>query len=454
MSLKIIELNDGAIKVGDQSGVVASSPGFALVVGDQLVLGDLAEQQARLHPTKSYNKYWHELSMEPLNHGNHLRHNADIAFAHLLHLAEIGEIDSDVVLAVPGSFSAQQLAILLGLAKHSPINTIGVVDSGIVAAVAAGATGPSLYVDFQLHQVVVTKLVLRNGLLTSESVIQIPGVGKQNFINLMMQQATDLFIEQCRFNPQHNAEYEQLLYNQLPLWLRQYDDSQTNLVLELKTSDSLHIAKMPKEGLITSLQNHYRKINQELEPLLRDQSSSLILDQSLASLPGYMNSLPDCKSVQVSQENSVINACVDHADKIVTSGGEIHLVRSLAVSTGRNKTANKVSLNSDASVLPTHFVFNNKAVSIGGLQILNSSAGIVEPASSQSGNFINVPVENSAPLLGTSSVNAEGVFIESGELEFFLNSKPVKGLQKIELGDHIQFELQGEALTAIQVQNV
>jgi hypothetical protein len=450
MTLKIIELNDGAIKVGDHSGIVARSPGFALVVGNELVLGERAEQQARLQPTKSYNKYWHDLSMEPLNHGNHLRHTADIAFAHLLHLAEIGEIESDVVLAVPGSFSSQQLAILLGLAKHSPINPIGVVDSGLAAGVAASASTPSLIIDFQLHQIVVTKLTLSNGLLTSESVVQIPGVGSQNFISLMMQQATDSFIQQCRFNPQHNAEYEQLLYNQMPLWLSQYDDSQTNLVLELKTRDALHVAKMPKEGLIASLQGHYKKINQELEPLLAGGYASLILNKDLASLPGYMASLPHFKSVKVLQDDAIIEACLGHAKKIVTHSDEIHLVRSLAVAAGAvvASPADKTELGT--SEVPTHFVFQNRAVALNGIQIRNT----VTTERVANANSINVAAGDLPSLLGEISVNSNGAFIDGGKLEFYLNLKPVKGLQKICLGDKLQFTTQGEALTAIQVQNV
>jgi len=450
MTLKIIELNDGAIKVGDHSGIVARSPGFALVVGNELVLGERAEQQARLQPTKSYNKYWHDLSMEPLNHGNHLRHTADIAFAHLLHLAEIGEIESDVVLAVPGSFSSQQLAILLGLAKHSPINPIGVVDSGLAAGVAASASTPSLIIDFQLHQIVVTKLTLSNGLLTSESVVQIPGVGSQNFISLMMQQATDSFIQQCRFNPQHNAEYEQLLYNQMPLWLSQYDDSQTNLVLELKTRDALHVAKMPKEGLIASLQGHYKKINQELEPLLAGGYASLILNKDLASLPGYMASLPHFKSVKVLQDDAIIEACLGHAKKIVTHSDEIHLVRSLAVAAGAvvASPADKTELGT--SEVPTHFVFQNRAVALNGIQIRNT----VTTERVANTNSINVAAGDLPSLLGEISVNSNGAFIDGGKLEFYLNLKPVKGLQKICLGDKLQFTTQGEALTAIQVQNV
>ena len=61
MSLKVIELNDSAVRVGDEQGLIATSPGFALAVGKLLELGDEAKRQARLHPTSSYNKLINKL---------------------------------------------------------------------------------------------------------------------------------------------------------------------------------------------------------------------------------------------------------------------------------------------------------------------------------------------------------------------------------------------------------
>ncbi|GIT23425.1 MAG: hypothetical protein CM1200mP40_31070 [Gammaproteobacteria bacterium] len=54
MALNVIELNDRGIKVGDESGIIVQSPGFALVVDDKLEVGETAEQQARFNqPTVS-----------------------------------------------------------------------------------------------------------------------------------------------------------------------------------------------------------------------------------------------------------------------------------------------------------------------------------------------------------------------------------------------------------------
>ena len=41
MNLKVIELNDNALRVGDESGILVESPGFALAVENKkLILGE------------------------------------------------------------------------------------------------------------------------------------------------------------------------------------------------------------------------------------------------------------------------------------------------------------------------------------------------------------------------------------------------------------------------------
>ena len=222
MSLKVIELNDSAIRVGDAGGLLASSPGFALIGNKGLTLGDAAEKQAHLHPTQSVNKFWQQLSLEPLAHSmGEVRHFADLAYGHLLHLAELTPLESDVILAVPGNFTAHQLSIILGLTRQCPFNTVGVVDAALAAVIGKAREAVVIHADVQLHQVLLTRFVQQGDLLQRDSVIQIPGVGAQNFADQIMQLATNQFIQQCRFNPQHNAESEQLLYNELPQVLQQ-----------------------------------------------------------------------------------------------------------------------------------------------------------------------------------------------------------------------------------------
>lgn len=427
MSLKVIELNDNALRVGDESGILVESPGFALAVDKQLQLGDVAKQQARIHPTNSYNKYLHELSLDPITRAIGIRHFADIAYAHLLHLAEEGDVDADVIFAVPGNFTRQQLAILLGLAKQSPFQAIGMVDSALAAAHAATHTGSLIYAEMQLHQVVLTKIVASQDSLQRESVIQVPGVGSQNFMDLMMQLATGLFIEQCRFNPQHDAESEQQLYNALPLWLKQDTRDQNSLLLELTANTSVHTAKMPRESLINNLSRHYKSIGQQVAELAVGGDSKLLLSPDFADLPGFRSFLGESIELEVLPVDAICRATIQNRDSIVTSGEKIQLTTSFPRAAGPGSQS-KSTVAEPVGEKATH-------VLIGSTAIPWAEANLPEQ-------------------LGRIEKQGNEFYLDSGKQEFLLNQQVVAGKHEISLGDLIQSSKDSEAIRLIQVSNV
>lgn len=461
MSLKVIEFNDSALTVGDESGVLAQSPGFALAVGKSLELGDLAEQQARLQPTSSYNKYWHELSMEPLRHSNGIRHFADIAYAHLLHLAEIANVDGDVIFAVPGNFTRQQLAILLGLAKQSPITPVGVVDSALVAAIAEVNSESLIYADIQLHQVVLTKLLVSDGELKTDSVIQVPGVGSQNFMDSMMQLATDMFIQQCRFNPQHNAESEQQLYNELPNWLSQDDGDKSSLLLELKTASAAHTAKMPRESLINHLSGYHQKIAKQIAALCIDHNSRVLVSSGLAALPGFMGAMNIKSESLILPVEAISAACLNYREQIISGADNIHLVSSLQLSVADERNTEsqhreetpqvKTTQEVTTETIPTHVLYANRATRIalsGGVKIqnqaqLNGSVG--------GGRDIVMALAGLPTELGRIEQLDGEIWIDSGELNFQLNQQQSRGRQKLNTGDRISFSDGSDVIRLIQV---
>lgn len=429
MSLKVIELNDNALRVGDESGILVESPGFALAVEKQLQLGDVAKQQARIHPTSSYNKYLHELSLDPISHAVGIRHFADIAYAHLLHLAEEGGVDGDVIFAVPGNFTRQQLAILLGLAKQSPFQAVGMVDSALAAAHAAIHTGPLIYAEMQLHQVVLTKIVATENSLQRESVIQVPGVGSQNFMDLMMQLATGLFIEQCRFNPQHDAESEQQLYNALPLWLENDDKDQNSLLLELKANTAVHTAKMPRESLINNLSRHYKSIGQQVAELAVGGDSKLLLSPDFAGLPGFRSFLGESIELEVLPVDAISRAVILNRDSIASSDEQIQLTTSLPRVAGSAKAG---SQSDPIAAEPeeeqaTHVLVGSTAIPLGSVNL---------------------------PELGRIEKHEGGFYLDSGKQEFLLNKHKVAGKHELSLGDLIQSSEGSEAIRLIQVSNV
>lgn len=451
--MKVIELNDRGIKVGDENGIIVQSPGFALVVDNEIQVGEAAEQQARLQPTNSFSKYWLELNLEPISHSPKVRHNADLAYAQLIHLAELGAIDDEVIFAVPGNFSRQQLAILLGLAQQCPFSAIGVVDSALATVSALARNEHLIYADIQLHQVVLTKLVIENDHLTSEGVVQIPGVGNQNFMNLMMQIATDMFIQQCRFNPQHNAESEQQLYNELPAWLLQ-DVTEKTLQLELKGASAVHTAKLPRETLIAALGEYYKKIHEQIEAMIGDANTQLILSKSLAELPGFQSTLKQISDYTATGEETNLHTH-KYKDLIVPEDEAIHLVDKLSLSGLGLKTEDSAPTN-NARKQPTHALFENRAIAVSNIDIRNNAEGNGNVngkvnGSSPSRRTIVMNIANLPETLGKIEKRSDGVFLSSNGQEVYLNDAPISGEQVLNLGDRIRFDDSGDEIRLIQV---
>ena len=431
MSLKVIELNDNALRVGDDTGILAQSPGFALVSENKkLILGEAAKQQARIHPTHSYNRYWHELSIEPINNAPGIRHFADIAYAHLLHLAEAGEIDGDVIFAVPGNFTRAHLAILLGLVNQCPFRTAGLVDSALAAVSSMELEFDSyVYAEMQLHQVVLTKIAVDDDILKRESVIQVPGVGSKNFMDLMMQLATDLFIQQCRFNPQHDAESEQQLYNVLPTWLQQDDGDQNSLLLELTANTAVHTAKMPRESLISNLSRHYKSIGQQVAELAAAGNSKLLLSAEFAELPGFHSYLSQNIEIKLLPVDAISKSVFQNRASIIRSDEQLGLVTTLTKTSNTAKANSKHASKATAKAreTATHVLIGSTAIPL-------AKADLPEQ-------------------LGRIEKQNEAFYLDSGKQEFLLNEFKVAGKHTINLGDRIQSSEGGETIQLIQVSN-
>ena len=462
MSLKVIELNDSAVTVSDESGLIFQSPGFAQFGDEGLVVGEEAEKQTRIRPTSSFNKFWHQLSMEPLGYSvGGVRHFADLAFAHLMHLADEAKIDGDVILAVPGNFTSAQLSILLGITSHCPFNPVGVVDAALANTIRLARKPHIIYADIQLHQALLTKFSITDGNLQRDTVIQIPEAGLQNFMDLTMQLATGLFIQQCRFNPQHTAESEQQLYNALPAWLKQHKDSKSSLLMEIKTASAIHQAKLPWKSLVQELAGYYARINQQLAALASEDNCQILVSASLAQLPDYIQSAPSHSDVQVVSPELLGKTCIELQQYIDSNGEGFHFVTRLPlVSTGASNHEFESGTVSEEPApletgehpgLPTHVLFENHALPLGKVAIRNDGAGGTTAA--VNGRGICLALSEMPDYLGQIEKEDDRVFMVCGEAGAIVNGEKVAGRKQLSLGDQITFNDQGKAITLIRVRD-
>ena len=241
MATLALEVNDAgllALRAGS-TGLRRreGGPGYALFEGARLLVGDEARARSRLLPRLTTNRFWDELDTTSL--GRPFPDGvtaADLAHAHLKGFWDAAERGvKEVILAVPGHWSARSLGVLLGVARSIGMPTIGLVD----AAVAAASDRPGrrmLHLDLTLHRAVATELGLveeDDGVEVARGRVECLASGLCELRETLARRIAEVFVHRTRFDPLHDADTEQGLYDALDsLLLRLREEEETTLTLE------------------------------------------------------------------------------------------------------------------------------------------------------------------------------------------------------------------------------
>lgn len=460
MSLRVLELNDAGLRLSDDSGVLLASPGYALVMPRRIEFGERARSQSRLNPLHCFNQFWHRLSMDPFPRPvGHFRHNADLAFSHLQDLAATAELEGDVLLAVPGSFSRQQLGILLGLLRQSPLRAVGIVDTGLAAVLAQADQDSVIHADLHLHQVVLTRLQRQGDELVRESVALVPGAGWVNLSDSLLQLFTTAFIAQCRYNPQHNAESEQSLLDGLPAWLLEdgeleagatpgaAEEARPTLLIRLEHKGTVHQARLPRSSLQQRLQPFYQKIVQQLAALDPQGESTLLMSERLQALPGFADHLRShvgngVRGLGAHDENAIGHLCRQYAEALASDPQAIQYITRLGVA---RRAADRTP--SPAHIpLPTHLLLGHQACRLReGLQIALADSG--------DGTLV---LSRRAELSGTTLgeiIREDGHFAVHRARGMRINGAPLQGAHRLALGDRLSADGSTATIDVIRVQD-
>ena len=438
MSLKVIELNDASLQIGDASGIIAASPGFALRKGREVILGAAAERQHRIYPTSSHDKFWHELNTEPLHVRGRIRHHADLAYSQLLELAGEAAVADRVLFAVPGHYGNRQLGLLLGFASQCPFSVSGMVDSALAAA--ADTSGEHIvHAGLHLHQVLLTSLIRKDGALAVDNVAPVPQLGRQQLLDVLLRTATGAFIRQCRFDPQHDAASEQELYSTLAAWVGGSSAEPGNIEMKLTAGATTHTAELARDQLLAVLQKSYAKLLRSLRPLTELPGAGILLDHRLALFPGAVAALSEAGPLRVVRPEAVTEACLRHHELI--GGGEgVHRIRALPDLDSPNKDPRPQA----AHAAPTHVLFRNRALPVADLPLVSKLNG-------SGGDALEFDLPGPSATLGRILKQKSQVMLDCGEIELRLNDVPVKGKQPLKLGDRIRFPGVADELLLIEV---
>lgn len=438
--MHIIELNDRNVRLCNQDDILVQSPGFANTAHKTPVFGEDARRVARLHPRQTYTQFWSQLSLDPLaNSNSHFRHQADLAFAHLNEIANRHELRDEVIFAVPSNYNRNQLSILLGLVQSCDFDAVGLVDMPLLIAGISTGQDMTVYLDIQLHQSVLTTFTAGEDRIARNKVVQIPGTGLLALHDAWANMVTDEFIKQSRFDPQHTAETEQYMYNQLEEWVgKSLRDNE--ILMEINNKGSVYQARVNRGHFEQRTRNIFGRIKTELESLAGG-NYALHVPQALATLPGLDLYLGNINAVE---ESLLLENCLQHLDHIKGDPGSLSFVTSLHV---KGKARAPVAATGKPAA-PTHVLINNRAYALPA----SLAYGPVNGSGQSGGGVIQLAAAGGSGEI-RFLLTKDGVTLDyQGVGSIDLNGVKAAAREQLKLGDVITLPGSDTSLRLIQVE--
>lgn len=441
----LIELKDPGISVRTASELLTQSPGFANIANKQPVFGEEARQMARLHPRQTFNQFWSQLSLDPLALKNaFFRHSADLAHSHLDQLTKSVVFEHGAIIAAPSNYSRTQLAVLLGIVKQCAFDAVGLVDLALLQASGTDADS-CIIIDLQLHQCVLTSFRKIEGQLVRDRMIQVPASGLLALQDAWSNMVTDEFIRQCRFDPHHNAETEQYVYNQLPQWIEQ-SQRQNELQVEINHRGTVYQAHLTRAQFEQRSRTILGRIGQELEPL-RAPDTALHTTASHMNLPGVSLHLPGLIALD---DDSTMVTCIRHLDHIRRPADNLHFITRLPLlsQTSAQTAHSAQTVPVLQNRLPTHVLFRHKALPLPTGRLVFGTP----PAGLEAARIVPMPELAAGSAIALVRTARELLLEVYGQVPVLLDGNPARHGQTVTLGNLLQPGQDGPTLQLIMVE--
>ena len=304
-----IELNDAGIRVADASRALAESPGYAHLTGDGMQFGQVALGRAKLEPSLSFNRYWQHLDDQPLARAHvQARSQADLVHGHLQALwSALSEAPEDVVLVLPGTWSRDQIGLLLGIAEALDMPVRLLVDASLAAAKVPADCARLLHLDLHLHQAVLSTLT-QTDTLSVTAAQRIDDVGLIGFREDWARSIGRRFVRETRFDPLHRAQTEQALHDALPALLENLS-TEGRGTLELAAGETPYPLTLGCADLSTASSARVEVLLREIGRLAAtDGVTEVQLTARSAEVPGLIQAIeavPDLRAHALTADAAV-----------------------------------------------------------------------------------------------------------------------------------------------------
>jgi hypothetical protein len=341
MALLAVELNDAALFVtrttASEPEVAAAGPGIAVLHEGGVLVGEAAAHRSRLAPLFAQNRYWQQLSLEPLPwSAAAARTQADLAFAQLSNVVEPWRASAEgMILAVPPGYTREQLGLLAGIVDETGLPLRGLVDLGLAACASQAMAAHVLHLDLHMHQAVVTVLehARADGVFRRSRYEILPGTGllaiQQSLVECV---ATD-FVRRTRFDPLYEAATEQRLADLLPGWIAALSGVE-EIEAEIASGANTHRVILTRQALIDAIERPLvaiQRLVQSSRPAGR--AVQLCVSHGAVAVPGLLarlGALRDCAVVTLAEGAAACGA-LQRQDAIVRPQGSVAVIHRLPV---------------------------------------------------------------------------------------------------------------------------
>lgn len=251
------------------------SPGYASVQDKTLIFGESAQSVFRLQPNKSANQFWRDINTQKtVASFPGVRHQADLVWNHLNSLDNKKLLDIGFI-AFPSHYARDQVALLSGVLQALKIQPSFLCKRSLL--MGSQFLEAEYHLDFQLHQLVITRLIRENNEISCGEMTEHPGLGLLGCCDALLKGIQANFIEKTRFDPLHHAGTEQQLFNQIVGTLFQKPWSRIDLSVEIQGSvNSIELSE-------NHLENAAKDYLERIEKVLPDEV--YIVDSVFANLP-------------------------------------------------------------------------------------------------------------------------------------------------------------------------
>jgi hypothetical protein len=464
MSVIGLELSDAGIMAANSTtgnllkvdGQSHESPGFALPEKRDLLVGKVAESKAHLLPRQIINNFWDHLSTDPLEQpGAHVpQSTAEIAYNHLDFIwKHIQQYGNEVIIAVPGFYSRQELGLLLGIANELSIPVRGFMPLALATSPDSKPGKMILYLDVHLHRLEVTYLMQGTQLTLADSVT---GTEK-GLIYLYKQWAEAIgqeFVDNTRFDPLHQAASEQKLYHRLPGILFNLQHS-PSISFDMTGGSRSYGITLSRDLIVRKAEPVYVEIRQLIEGLRSQHGENetpvvLQLTHRLARLPGCKEFFTGIKDAEIFEleKGAGARGCLEIWRRLSdqSDDGKISFFSSRPFPRVRSPHDRAQAVDDYINVYPTHLLFRSIAYRISenplyfGDDLESKNPGVRAGKTSDEISSVYFSVQLREREVVLKNLNTNGTYV---------NETLISGSTVLQLGQTLRVGASGETLQLI-----